>query len=82
MRYNANGATILNPEQRPMACTHLQQLYDLCREHEIKLGGSDLIHLVCEQCGKQEVCPSMLVDHRGSEADDLPAPAMDETMRP
>ena len=25
-----------------MACIHLQQLYDLCREHEIKLGGSDL----------------------------------------
>lgn len=67
-----------------MACIHLQQLYDLCREHEIKLGGSDLIRLVCEQCGKQEVCPSMLVDHRELERERPLAPAaeLDETMRP
>jgi Fe2+ or Zn2+ uptake regulation protein len=67
-----------------MACIHLQQLYDLCREHEIKLGGSDLIHLVCEQCGKQEVCPSMLVDHRAAEPEGTAAPAvaLDDSMRP
>jgi Fe2+ or Zn2+ uptake regulation protein len=67
-----------------MACIHLQKLYDLCREHEIKLGGSDLIHLVCEQCGRQEVCPSMLVDHRDSDPEMTPAPAveLDESMRP
>ena len=67
-----------------MACIHLQQLYDLCREHEIKLGGSDLIHLFCEQCGKQEVCPSMLVHHRDAEPEEAPAPAVafDDSMRP
>ena len=67
-----------------MACVHLQQLYDLCREHEIKLGGSDLIHLVCEQCGKQEVCPSMLVNRRDDEPTEAVAPAavIDDTMRP
>lgn len=68
-----------------MACIHLQQLYDLCREHDIKLGGSDLIHLVCEQCGKQEVCPSMLVDHQEA-TDNVPplarAGSADEAMRP
>jgi len=66
-----------------MACIHLQQLYDLCREQEIKLGGSDLIHLVCEQCGKQEVCPSMLVNHRDAEPAEAAAPAaFDDSMRP
>jgi hypothetical protein len=45
-----------------MACVHLQQLYRLCQEHDLKLSGSDLIHVVCNQCGEQEVCPSTLMD--------------------
>lgn len=45
-----------------MACIHLQQLYKLCHEHDLKLGGSDLIRVVCNQCGVQEVCPSTLTD--------------------
>ena len=45
-----------------MTCVHLQQLYRLCQEHDLKLGGSDLVHIVCNQCGVQEVCPSMLAD--------------------
>ena len=45
-----------------MACVHLQQLYKLCQEHDLKLGGSELVRLVCRQCGEQEVCPSMLMD--------------------
>ena len=45
-----------------MTCVHLQQLYKLCQENELKLGGTDLIHIVCRQCGEQEVCPAMLTD--------------------
>ena len=45
-----------------MTCVHLQQLYKLCQEHDLKLSGSDLIHLVCHECGEQEVCPSTLMD--------------------
>jgi hypothetical protein len=45
-----------------MTCIHLQHLYKLCQEHDLKLGGSDLIRLVCRQCGAQEVCPSTLMD--------------------
>ena len=45
-----------------MTCVHLQQLYKLCQEHDLKLGGSDLIRVVCRQCGEQEVCPSTLTD--------------------
>lgn len=44
-----------------MVCDHLRQLYQLCLDQKIRLSGSDLIHIVCEQCGKQEVCPSNLL---------------------
>lgn len=45
-----------------MPCVHLQQLYKLCQEHELKLSGADLIHVMCPRCGVQEVCPSTLMD--------------------
>jgi hypothetical protein len=45
-----------------MACIHLQQLVKLCEQHEIKLSSSDLIRMMCSQCGEQEVCPSNLMD--------------------
>jgi hypothetical protein len=45
-----------------MTCIHLQKLYKLCQEHDLKLGGSDLTHVVCRQCGAQEVCPSTMMD--------------------
>ncbi|QEG35939.1 hypothetical protein [Bythopirellula goksoeyrii] len=49
-----------------MACVHLQQLYKLCQQQHLKLGGSDLIRVVCHQCGEQEVCPSTLVEEYDS----------------
>lgn len=45
-----------------MSCVHLQQLFKLCQEQQLKLGGSDLIRVVCHQCGDHEVCPSALVE--------------------
>ena len=45
-----------------MACVHLQKLYKLCQEQSLKLGGADLIRVVCHQCGEQEVCPSTLMN--------------------
>lgn len=45
-----------------MACVHLVKLYQLCQQEGIRIGGPDLIHLVCEQCGEKEVCPSVLMD--------------------
>jgi len=53
-----------------MSCVHLQQLYKLCAEHDLKLAGPDLIRVVCSQCGEQEVCPSTLT----YEHDDKPSP--------
>lgn len=43
-----------------MVCDHLKQLYQLCIDQKIRLSASDLIHVVCEQCGRQDVCPSNL----------------------
>ena len=45
-----------------MTCVHLRQLCQLCEEHDLKLGSSDLIRMVCHQCGEQEVCPAILTD--------------------
>lgn len=45
-----------------MTCVHLQLLYSLCQQHDLKLASSDLIRVVCSQCGEQEVCPYTLTD--------------------
>lgn len=52
-----------------MACVHLNQLYQLCRESQIHLSSSDLIHLVCKQCKKEEVCPSVLYEEYDKETE-------------
>lgn len=45
-----------------MPCVHLTQLIQLCEHSHIRLSSSDLIHIVCKQCEKQEVCPSALLE--------------------
>ncbi len=49
-----------------MVCTHLRQLYDLCESNQLRLGSSDLIRVVCEQCNQEETCPSVLMDEYDS----------------
>ncbi len=51
-----------------MTCVHLRKLYELCQTHELRLGGADLIHIVCHECGEKEVCPSGLMDELAEEA--------------
>ncbi len=60
-----------------MTCVHLQKLYKLCEDHDLKLSGSDLIRIVCNQCGEQEVCPSVLT----SEYDAIEAKAKQATAK-
>jgi hypothetical protein len=57
----------LNQEDRVMTCVHLKKLYDLCAEEELKIGGGDLVRIVCKQCGEQEVCPSVLMEQYEAE---------------
>jgi len=42
----------------------LRKLYQLCHEEglRIQLSNADLVRIVCQQCGEQEVCPSTLTD--------------------
>ncbi|MFO1043212.1 MAG: hypothetical protein U0941_15575 [Planctomycetaceae bacterium] len=58
-----------------MVCTHLKELYVLCEQHDLRLGGSDLIRIVCRQCGNVETCPSVLMDEYDSREPDGPAPS-------
>ncbi len=45
-----------------MPCKHLKELYAICRSHNLKLSSSDLIRIVCRECGIEEVCPSVLCE--------------------
>lgn len=45
-----------------MSCVHLKKLYELCTKEGLKISGADLVHIVCKQCGEQEVCPSRLMN--------------------
>lgn len=56
-----------------MTCVHLRKLYQLCHDNNIKLSGADLIHIICEECGVKEVCPSML-NEQYEEREAAPSP--------
>jgi hypothetical protein len=45
-----------------MSCVHLRQLYQLCQTSNIRITGADLVHMVCRECGVQDVCPAMLME--------------------
>jgi hypothetical protein len=45
-----------------MSCVHLKKLYELCAKEELRIGATDLVRLVCTQCGQQEVCPNILME--------------------
>ncbi|HAN96696.1 MAG TPA: hypothetical protein DCQ98_04355 [Planctomycetaceae bacterium] len=63
-----------------MTCVHLQQLFQLCKENDLKIASSDLIRVVCRQCDEQEVCPSVLSEEydalveRSTTSEATPAP--------
>ena len=46
-----------------MTCVHLKQLFQLCQDNNLRLSSADLVHVVCQQCGKEEVCPSVLMEN-------------------
>jgi hypothetical protein len=55
-----------------MTCVHLKELYQLCQENDLRFSGSDLVHIVCQQCGEHEVCPSVLSDEYEAKSADEP----------
>ncbi|TWU58788.1 hypothetical protein Poly51_15680 [Rubripirellula tenax] len=56
-----------------MSCVHLKKLYELCEKEDLKIGATDLVRLVCNQCGEQEVCPTLLLD-QVDDVDESPRP--------
>ena len=68
-----------------MTCVHLRKLYQLCQDNNIRLSGVDLIHILCEECGEKEVCPSVLMDEydeKGRSNSEASPPATDSPARP
>ena len=43
-----------------MTCKHLKELYETCQRSNLKLSSTDLIRILCPECGVEEVCPSVL----------------------
>lgn len=41
-----------------MSCVHLKELDRLCHDHHLEISRSDMVRLVCTECGEHEVCPS------------------------
>jgi predicted RNA-binding Zn-ribbon protein involved in translation (DUF1610 family) len=77
-----------------MTCKHLKELYDVCQSHQLRITSTDLVRIVCPQCGVEEVCPSVLADeydrHHTAESSDTGTPVnesvaakpTDETTKP
>lgn len=57
-----------------MTCKHLKALYETCQENHLRFSSSDLIRIMCPECGIEEVCPSVLYEeydlrHKGGGED-------------
>ncbi len=64
-----------------MPCVHLQQLYQLCRDSQVKLSSAELIHVVCRQCNQEEVCPSLLFEQYEEMKKESEPPAQDNEQK-
>lgn len=54
-----------------MPCVHLQKLFQLCEDNQLRFSSADLVHVVCDQCQRDEVCPTMLMDQfEGGDSDE------------
>ena len=56
-----------------MVCQHLRELYDLCEKNQLRIGGADLVRIVCKQCHQEETCPSVLAAEYDSDYHEHPA---------
>lgn len=50
-----------------MSCVHLKELDRLCHDHHLEISRSDMVRLVCTECGEHEVCPSNRMPEMGPE---------------
>ncbi len=58
-----------------MPCKHLHELIEICQRNHLKFSSSDLIRMVCPNCGVEEECPSTLCEqYEASHKDEATAP--------
>ncbi|MFN7732696.1 MAG: hypothetical protein ACK5OB_12385 [Pirellula sp.] len=50
-----------------MSCVHLKELDRLCHDHQLEISRSDMVRLVCTECGEHEVCPCNRMPEDGLE---------------
>ncbi|MCE5268779.1 MAG: hypothetical protein LLG00_12930 [Planctomycetaceae bacterium] len=60
-----------------MPCKHLTELYELCKTHRLMLSSTDLIRIICPECGVEDVCPSVLCEEYEARHHDDTAAAQD-----
>jgi hypothetical protein len=65
-----------------MTCVHLRKLYQLCQQENLRLGSTDLIRIVCQQCGVQDECPSLLMEEYESRVPLAPDPTSEPAPDP
>jgi hypothetical protein len=55
-----------------MSCVHLKEINRVCSDNGVHVSQSDLVRIVCKECGDHEVCPSNPVQFEGEAAVELP----------
>jgi hypothetical protein len=55
-------SSLAQAARKTMPCKHLKELFEMCQSHNLRLSSSDLIRIVCPQCGVEEACPSVLCE--------------------
>ena len=41
-----------------MICVHLKEIDRLCHDYKVEISRTDMVLMVCTDCGEHEVCPS------------------------
>lgn len=41
-----------------MICVHLKEIDRLCHNYKVEISRTDMVRMVCTECGEHEVCPS------------------------
>lgn len=68
-----------------MSCVHLKEINRVCNDHGVHVSQSDLVRIVCKECGDHEVCPSNPVREDGEaplelQASDAPLGGVSESV--
>jgi hypothetical protein len=55
-----------------MSCVHLKEINRVCNDHGVHVSQSDLVRIVCKECGDHEVCPSNPVQDDEEATSEMP----------